>query len=663
MLRDLPVRAAVINWSDGGIGFCGPAPLGALRPGHPIEARLVCAGQTLGSLDLLVRHSSGGNGQFRIGAEIRPHASAWLWRAGGDEAQVAYPIVDERDVASFYRTLFRVPECFQVRGTGRYSWLEFQIAPKGVLARPSSLELLCPLAADLVGLDPGASIDLLVLAFGSPFLVQTELMAIRPDRLVLSLPGRLSSLARREGARVNCQAAQPCFLTLPHPVDPDRVLRFRVHDLSAVGLSLRVEDDLPVAPGPMRGAKLQVPFRGEIDADLVVLPLRLDAEGTLLPARFTRLAEPDRCALVEHLLLTAFPQVYDRGRFDPWGVWEFLRSAGYPTSAAAGARPPTATWDLVRRAGASVSHDVVQVADGAIVGHLSCLRIYRRTWLVHQVAVSPDDTGLRSGALLYDYAACFLDTRQDEMGYMIAYFNQALPWHRMFFAGFERRMADPDMAVIHPFRRHAMDTRGVVLDRVSPRFATEIVDEKTVGEAAELLREALPKTALCALDLDEAALLGEEVASRFADRGLQWKRIVLAQHMEGRLIAVAVCELASPGLNAFGLTDAAKLVCRPLRAEDAVPAHRALLARVKAFYLAHGREQFVLLLDRNCSDEAIEAAGGSFVEATGFVAMTRAGVQNFRSFVRYEMARLRELGSAEAAASEAPEQAGDASVG
>jgi hypothetical protein len=655
----------VLDWSEGGIGFRLPGSIVPPAPGQPLEGRLVGDDAALGGLHLLVCRVDRRGDEIHVGARIQPHEMGLLWRAPREDFPDARPIVGERDVQSFYRTLFRLPSDFVLRGTGALGSVNFQVAAKGVLARPEALELLCPQAADLVGVAPGQPLDLLVLALGSPHLLRSEIVAVRPDRLEVRLPGRLFSLARRDGARVACPQGSPCFLEARHPLDLERSIRFRVRDVSPMGLSLRAEGDLAVHPGPRLSARLAVPFRREMEVELETCAPRVDAVGPIVAARFARVSDEDRNALAAYLLAEAFPDVQDRGRFDAWGVWGFLRDAGYlALGAEAPEAPPAQTWDRLRLAGSSVSHDAVQVAEGAIVGHLSCLRLYRRTWLVHQLAVSPPSRGLRTGVLLYDYGATFLDTRRDDMAYMIAYFNQDLPWHRMFFSGFERRMGDPDLAVIHPFRRYVVETRGLVLDRIRDRSAIGPVGPDDAAEVAAFLAREIPPMALRALDLEGTSLLGDETARRFADRGLEWERVVLAQRLAGRLIAVAVCELCTPGLNTFGITDSAKVVCENMPPDEAAVAQRALLASVKRFYLTHGRERFFLLLDRSCSGEALEAAGAAFVETTGFVALSRAGVQNFRSFVRYEFARFRKLGGPQPAENPgSPGQSGDVSAG
>ncbi len=362
---------------------------------------------------------------------------------------------------------------------------------------------------------------------------------------------------------------------------------------------------------------------------------RSSERGEELGLRFLSSDSSDISELVMNQL---FPRLVPRRSVPSDRLVELFDKSGY-LKLRDGCRPSDAWLSLHADA---LSRDLVYVADnGDAVGHSSITRAYRRTWLAHQTAMlsqHADAVEARAHLLLgLTMLASLLDGPD---AHVIAYYDRSKPYGRIFFEEFAQSVSSAAASGVTTFDRFERDTAPLNLGFDVPEHASvDFAKESELALVATLVRSHLPRLFADVTDIEPALLRRRSLHPAYEGSHLERGREVLALHVHGVLVGVALCEYTTRDLTLFNTMNLAQIYLVGGGVEDG--AQRLLQHCVRTFYAARG-----------IADPLVVASPGSFradldphvrlVETMGAITWSFEGLRAYENYLRLRFAWLRQ---------------------
>jgi c-di-GMP-binding flagellar brake protein YcgR len=453
--------------------------------------------------------------------------------------------------------------------------------------------------------------------------------------MILRPPWRVLSLARRRCGRVH-PPAELAVLEWQDPLDPDKKRVGRVVDISSGGIAVAVKHGtLQLLPSP--------PFPVALRAGDAVVTLLAEVhhcsqsteDESLVGLAISPLREADRIRLTEICQSIRCRGMVKRSAVGVGAVSDLMRASGY-LNLRDGAVPDT-EWHTLP-CNESLSIDSVYLDErGELLGHLSCLRLYPRTWLYHQLATS-NAGRLTTAYLLYLQALEWTVAMAGEDGFGLAYFDQGKPWHKLLFSGFVRWIGAEALAVTSAFDR--LEAMSEPSDApAAPSFiVVEVAKKKRdLSFVVRLARAATPPLLADALHFDLDAISTEWLCDVDGSAGLERARVTFVAGAEGGILGAAICETGPRRLSLFNIVNVAHVfIAEPLRFGLAREVERALLSKVRQFYRAKGiLDPLIVAPEGNVKFP--ESAGLCVAETMGVWVTSIEGLKQYRNFLHFEL--------------------------
>jgi PilZ domain len=579
-----------------------------------------------------------GDGELCVGGPILsraflPFGAASSGGAGDasqlrDEALASDVLVRLRKKAPALRLALEDGRAFRARIRGTF---EIGAPIPLVIEAPSAL----PLSEVSIsfGLDGGG-----FALHGS--LTRGELASSASGDYALAPPFALVSRSRRHADRVRVPS-QRAVLSWPNLLVPGERVMASVEDLSALGARVRLRNPSSSYPPPP-GAQVL------LHVDGLALALHAEvrhvdhagAEGpTSFGVRFVPRSTDDVVRLARAVERFSFPTLYPRTTVPRSEVADLLRSSGYLElrDSAEKLRP----WH--DSADERLSIDAVhRRKDGLLDGHVSCTRIYGRTWLFHQLAtLGQGRLAMSTRRAIYLSATGWVSLLSEGHGYAMAYFDRQKAWHSAFFESFIRWSGDDSIATITPLDRFELSSDP---GRASPAGGGRAEHSWDVGEArpdelasAEAtIRAAMHPLLARATDIEAGLLTTSTLCPSHAAEGLERARALLVARDHGEATAFALCETGSSRLSLFNLLNIAHVVVSPAAS---LGARRALLAAIVQFYAERGTAAPLVVAKPGTLNVA-EAPGFALVETMGCLVLSSEGLKQYRNFLAYHFGRF-----------------------
>jgi hypothetical protein len=286
----------------------------------------------------------------------------------------------------------------------------------------------------------------------------------------------------------------------------------------------------------------------------------------------------------------AEPELEDGNRAGADEVIALLRSSGYWDAALDGALARvlfevTQTFHAAYRGPSSVFKSVIAREDGELIGHVSSLRAYDRTWMTQHLATSPDRhvadlLSLRAGDHL-------LQTTNIE--FFKIWYQHHKPWPSRVFGGFAQTVTDANRSDLRGHRHVSMTTTDA--PSAGPDDGIEVgpADDAKLAQIAGFFAVHELPLLVRADDLHAARLSLDLLEDSFATAGLSRCRRVLVATRGGACLGFALAELSSVGLNLYEILSAFRLFVFPESRTSAPAVRAALLRGVARLYRSAGR--------------------------------------------------------------------------
>lgn len=604
----------------------------ALLRARTLELELRQAELPIARVRLRVTHAAPADGMLRAGGvfeavEVLPTGSPPLPEAGD--------VIDVRDddlkrkvvaraVAKARSAALDLPSGAQL--IGALSSVDTDAELVSFCARDG---VLPPLGAEAV--------SLVVTLHRSEFLLEGAAERISDSECHIRV-ARVLSMSRRDCERVRLPSGS-ARLEWDDPLTPDRRLGADVIDITPKGVAVRFEPGATVLfPAPpltltLRTADLSLRLVGEVqntrnDGDARIVGLKVAPVHSRDVNRLTALCRSRR-----------FPALRERKSVPSDAILELMRASGYLDLREGGPGRPTDAWKDGPGDDALAENVVYQAENGALLGHMSCLRVYETTFLLQELAT----VGLRRGKIAYPLYMQHMEWiagLSESRGFVLAYFNQSKSWHQSLFGDFVRWAGSEALSTITELER--LEARGPIPAGAAGAAMVRPPRPDEFSFVAHLSRSQLPALYADAVALERSAVSQANLCTDYERLGLTRGRTALVVEIDGRAVGAAICDTGPRELSLFNLLNFAHVFFRegmsPSRARDA---QRSLLAAVRSFYEERGVADPLIVVPKGGARFGSEA-GLEIAETMGAWTASLGGLKQWRNFMHFAVGGLGE---------------------
>ena len=235
-------------------------------------------------------------------------------------------------------------------------------------------------------------------------------------------------------------------------------------------------------------------------------------------------------------------------------------------------------------------------AAGPVQATISHFKAYQSTWLVCQLSKRKGaDMAVDSRSGIRDMYLRIYETAQadPETRWLLSYVQDLAPgWSRSVHVGIPERYARVGDGCLVPFRALEADVAPITPRAEPSRVRVSTADPVLARAAVRDLHRIRPAQYLDALDLAEGRLDLAAISAQWREAGLQRRREMFVAHVDGVRSALAVAEVAEPGVHLYGLMDCLRMY--PLRSGGEL-CFGALLAEAKQWFARQNRDRFAYL--------------------------------------------------------------------
>ena len=368
------------------------------------------------------------------------------------------------------------------------------------------------------------------------------------------------------------QRMVPSFgLFFRHPFSGEEVQR-EVFDISNSGLAvLEQRSESTLMPG-MVLSHCQITYAGAVNLKGVTLQVlyRKDHDDTHVRCglAFMDMDIQTYTDLTNILISTLDPHMRISCKVSQEELWQFFFDTGfiYPDKyrlIESQSKPFKETCRKIYDAQPEIARHFTYQKNGHIFGHVSMVRVFDRTWMVHHLASKPVEKHLSGISVLRQINLFLKDLYRlpsAKMEYLMLYFQPQNRFSDLLFGGFGRMCQDPGSAsmdlydyFLHPRKAQPPEPlpRGWVLEEFS-NHAWEEFQRCYRHVSGGLLPKILP--------FGRTAPGGEEIEAVYARHGLirRCRFFSLWHHQD--LCAVLIVNQTDPGLNFANLLNAISIL-------------------------------------------------------------------------------------------------------
>jgi hypothetical protein len=424
---------------------------------------------------------------------------------------------------------------------------------------------------------------------GSVYRFSSSVMARKP--LTLRLPLTLEVSQSRGSGRYRPPVTDPVVVELTTPLQQGTLQR-EVYDISSSGFSLEIDPQIDLFPAGMVFSEVRIRLGGaEFRCRGEIRNLsRGGAPGAGLRCgvQLQGLEDAARLHLADLIMRANYPGLEDGASLSFDQLWAFFLETRFVYPEKAEALAPfmpelRRTMDALAARPSDVFKSVIARDGDRVIGHVSGLRAYRRTWMSQHLAAM---NGHQAGSLLNLGQAEYFGQNPD-LEYFKISFRPDNKWPARVFGGFARNVTDERLSELR-----TLDYYQVAVDRaILPAPGIEVIEAS--GEDLTVVERHFVRTERGVLlrsdDLTRDGLNLVELNARYRRLGLQRRRRVLLALRRNEPVGFALVEISSPGLNFSELLSAFRIHLFSDEVQGALSVRAALLQSILLLYRQAGR--------------------------------------------------------------------------
>jgi hypothetical protein len=303
--------------------------------------------------------------------------------------------------------------------------------------------------------------------------------------------------------------------------------------------------------------------------------------GVELGLHFTAV---DSIALSDVVQRSLFPEIVLRRKVPIAELDRLFRAAGYHRLR--DGAMPTQEWAAMDAD--AITRDFVYLGrDRAAVAHGSMTRVYRNTWLGHQMAIRRDHPESTRARRIHTAMAMITSLIDGKDARLMAYYDATKSYGRVFFGHFAESVESPELAVVSDLDWIDRRAMPLVLDtEIPPHISASPATPCELGAIVDLVRRHLPSLQADAMDIHPSRLRCDALHPGYRASGLFRTREVFAVRVRGQVVGAALCEHTSPNLNLLNELNLAQFFF--VRPGVEPRAQAALQHAVRRFYDVRG---------------------------------------------------------------------------
>ncbi len=376
----------------------------------------------------------------------------------------------------------------------------------------------------------------------------------------------ISRFRKKEYRSLRHHTVPPVNLSFHHPLSGKQVFLQTV-DISSTGLAVDEHSDtstlipglmipelsLEIAGNLLVRCSAQVLYRNTVLSDQMESTVRC---GVVLLDMMIQ----DQAKLSALLHQAMNPKSFVCNQVDPGSLWQFFFDSGfiYPSKySAMEARKDDfkRTYRKLYQESPSIARHFVFQDKGMLFGHMSMLRFYSKSWMIHHHSSSRKGhamAGLTVLEQVSSYVNEFHSLLSTNMNYVFCYYRPENSFPHRIFGGVAKDMANPKGASIDSFGYLHLPSQTA---RPDQPYQLMPVNDSDLDELERYYETKSGGLMLDALDLRAELLPEDGINDEYRALGFKREKQVYALKQEGTLKAIIMVALSDIGLNLSNLTN------------------------------------------------------------------------------------------------------------
>lgn len=207
---------------------------------------------------------------------------------------------------------------------------------------------------------------------------------------------------------------------------------------------------------------------------------------------------------------------------------------------------------------------------GAILGHMSMVRCYENSWLIHHHAASKTES-MKAGIMVLKQISDYLNDlhrlQSAHLDYVFCYFRPDNKFPKRVFGGFARQLNDPKGCSLDDFAYfHYRQAQG---DRLLLQEPWVLAESKPgdLSELKEFYNYVSGGLMINAFDLQSGTTNQDELDREYQRLGFKKEKRLYSLYERGILKALIMVNITNIGLNMTNLTNCATVIV----IDDSIP--------------------------------------------------------------------------------------------
>ena len=358
-------------------------------------------------------------------------------------------------------------------------------------------------------------------------------------------------------------------ITFVHPATRKKI-QLDTHDLSTSGFAVNVSAEEDVLMSGMIIPDLTINYGGvlKIQCKAQVLYRGEEEKGNIRYGFVILDMDVVNYNRLSHIIMNIIdPNTHIADEVDVDQLWKFLFESGfiYPKKydlVHANRQSMKETYRRLYRDNPEIITQVTYQRNGRIFGHVSMIRSYERTWMVHHLAATTLNnkrTGLQIIKQIVRYFDGLYRLPSFGMDYMMFYFRPENIIPDRFFGRFARHLNNPSACSLDLFSYLSHPTKGVS-QPLPTGWSLEPFASNDFDELERFYKNASGGLLLKVLHLDREQKETESLSQLYARHGFKRSYESFSLKHKGMLKAVLIVNQSDPGISLSDFLNGIKII-------------------------------------------------------------------------------------------------------
>ncbi len=258
---------------------------------------------------------------------------------------------------------------------------------------------------------------------------------------------------------------------------------------------------------------------------------------------------------------------YLSNRVDLDALWKFFFDSGfiYPEKylhLKANKDTFKKTYQTLYEKKPNIARHFVYQDNGTILAHMSMIRFYRNSWLIHHHAARKRATG-KGGLVVLSQISRYVNEAHrlysSHLDFVFGFFRPENRFPHRYFGGAAKHINNPKACSIDPFAylhfRKSFDTKWNI---ASPLSINRTTDED-LDELNSFLEYTSGGLMAAALNLEPGCDNDESLTKEYESLGLKKERHLFSLRIKGSLKAIVIVNISDIGLNMSEINNSIKI--------------------------------------------------------------------------------------------------------